>query len=98
MPISVEPVNAIRSTSGCAASACPAAGPQPVTTLKTPGGTPASAQRRASSSVVAGVWSEGLTTIVQPAASAGASLNTSSSSGEFQGTIAPTTPTGSSRV
>ena len=44
---------------------------------------------------VTGVWSEGLTTSVQPAASAGASFQTSSSSGEFHGTIAPTTPTGS---
>jgi hypothetical protein len=36
-----------------------------------------------------------LTTIVQPAASAGASLNVSSSRGEFHGVMAPTTPTGS---
>jgi hypothetical protein len=48
--------------------------------------------------VVTGVWSEGLTTIVHPAASAGASFQTRSSSGEFQGTIAPTTPTGSRTV
>jgi hypothetical protein len=39
-----------------------------------------------------------LATTVQPAASAGASFQHSSSSGEFQGTIAPTTPTGSCRV
>jgi hypothetical protein len=66
--------------------------------LKTPGGIPASTQRRANSIVVTGVWSEGFTTIVQPAASAGASFHISKRSGEFQGTIAPTTPTGSRRV
>jgi hypothetical protein len=39
-----------------------------------------------------------LATSVQPAASAGASFHMSSSSGEFHGTIAATTPTGSGRV
>jgi hypothetical protein len=39
-----------------------------------------------------------LATIVQPAASAGASFQHSSSSGEFHGTIAATTPAGSRRV
>jgi len=39
-----------------------------------------------------------LTTIVHPAARAGASFQVSSSSGEFHGTIAATTPTGSCRV
>jgi hypothetical protein len=41
---------------------------------------------------------EGFTTNVQPAARPGASLNVMSSSGEFHGVIAPTTPTGSRRV
>ena len=36
--------------------------------------------------------------MVHPAASAGASFQQSSSSGEFQGTIAATTPAGSRRV
>ena len=44
------------------------------------------------------MWSLGLTTTVQPAASAGASFQVSSSSGEFHGTTAATTPTGSRRV
>jgi hypothetical protein len=39
-----------------------------------------------------------LATIVQPAASAGASFHDSSRSGEFHGTIAATTPAGSRRV
>ena len=42
--------------------------------------------------------SDGLITSVQPAASAGASLNDSSNSGEFHGVMAATTPMGSWRV
>jgi hypothetical protein len=61
-------------------------------------GKPASCTRAANSSVEIGVWSDGLTTNVQPAASAGASFHAISSRGEFHGTIAPTTPTGSCRV
>ena len=41
--LGVIPVNPTLSTSGCVARACPKA-PFPVTTLKTPGGKPASAQ------------------------------------------------------
>src|SRR5215469_179627 len=80
-PIAVEPVNATLFTSGCAASALPTAGPNPVTTLNTPGGNPASSISAASSTAEAGEWSEGLATMVQPAASAGASFQHSSSSG-----------------
>ena len=42
--------------------------------------------------------SDGLMTTVLPAASAGASFHVVRSSGEFQGTIAAMTPSGSSRV
>ena len=66
-------------------------------TLKTPSGIPASVTSFASSSAVTGVWSLGLVTIVHPAASAGASFQLKSSSGEFHGTMAATTPTGSRR-
>jgi len=48
--------------------------------------------------VLTGVKSLGLTTTVHPAASAGASFQVSSSSGEFHGVMAATTPTGSCRV
>ena len=44
------------------------------------------------------VSSAGLSTIVLPPASAGLSFQASMSNGEFHGTIAPTTPTGSRRV
>ena len=43
LPTCVEPVKAILSMPGWAASALPTSGPQPVTTLTTPGGKPASA-------------------------------------------------------
>jgi hypothetical protein len=98
MPVAVDPVNAILSTPGCEASAAPVSGPQPVTTLTTPGGNPASANSFANTSVDVGVWSLGLITNVQPAASPAASFHVSSNSGEFHGVIAPTTPTGSWRV
>ena len=41
-PTGVEPVKAILRTSGCVTSASPATAPCPVTTLKTPSGSPAS--------------------------------------------------------
>ena len=52
----------------------------------------------ASSAIEMGVCSAGLSTIVHPVASAGASFLTAISSGRFHGTIAPTTPTGSFSV
>ncbi len=97
-PVAVEPVNATLSTPECPARAAPSSREAPVTTLTTPGGNPASPASPASASVAAGECSEGLTTIVHPAASAGASFQVSSSSGEFHGVIAATTPTGSRRV
>ena len=42
--------------------------------------------------------SDGLTTTVLPAASAGASVYIVSSTGEFQGMMIPTTPSGSRSV
>ena len=80
------------------ASASPVARSHPVTTLTTPAGSPAAESTSAKATVEAGQCSEGLTTTVFPAASAGASFQVSSSSGEFHGVMAPTTPTGSRRV
>src|SRR3990172_7724549 len=97
-PVASEPVNAIFRTSGWPTNAVPTSLPNPVTTLTTPGGNPASSTSLTNSSVDAEVNSEGLTTTVQPAASAGASFQASSNSGEFQAVIAATTPTGSLRV
>ena len=58
------------STSSCVTSAEPAGSPWPVITLSTPGGR-MSAASSASRSVVIGVVSAGLRTIVLPVASAG---------------------------
>ena len=97
-PTSVEPVKAILATSGCSTSRCPQTLPGPATTFSTPSGSPASSAIRSSSSAVSGVSSAGLSTIVLPAASAGATFQEAITSGKFQGTIRPTTPSGSRKV
>src|ERR1700688_3041588 len=96
-PVSVEPVKATLSTSGCATSAAPTARP-PVTTLTTPGGTPASTAIRASNKALSEVSSAGFNTAVQPAARHTASFALAKEKGEFQGMINAATPTGSRRV
>jgi hypothetical protein len=68
--------------------------PKPWTTLKTPGGTPADSTISAMTVAVPGVSSEGFATTVFPAASAGASLQTSDSKGKLQGMSMPITPSG----
>ena len=80
-PAPVEPVNETMSTSGCPASASPTTGPWPVTRLNTPGGSPASWKISASAYADSGATSLGLSTTVQPAASAGATLQTTWCSG-----------------
>ena len=69
-----------------------------MTVLTTPGGKPAFSNSSTNSSVEAEACSDGLMTTVLPAASAGASFQVSSSSGEFHGTMQTTTPSGSRRV
>jgi hypothetical protein len=98
LPTSVDPVNATLSTSGCAASAAPAVSPKPVRILTTPSGTPASVINSASRNAVNGGCSAAFSTIVQPAANAGAIFQHATNSGKFQGMICPTTPTGSRTV
>ena len=93
LPTSVEPVNAILSTSGCSTSAAPVR-PSPVTMLTTPGGSSAWRSTSQNSSAVSGVVSAGLSTTVLPAASAGAIFHASISSGKFHGMIWPATPRG----
>jgi hypothetical protein len=53
--------------------------------LKTPGGTPASSRISARMMADSGASSLGLSTIVQPAASAGATLQAIWLAGQFQG-------------
>ena len=97
-PVSVEPVKAMRSIPGWAASAAPASAPSPVTTFSTPSGRPHSCMIRASFSTVSDASSEGFSTTVQPVARAGAIFQTEPAIGAFQGMIAPTTPSGSRTV
>ena len=59
---------------------------------------PASSAIRSNSSAVSGVSSAGFSTTVLPAASAGAIFHDAIVSGKFQGTIRPTTPSGSRKV
>ena len=92
--VSGEPVNEIRPTSGLEVSSAPARSPIPWTTLKTPGGRPASAVRSASSEQESGDHSAGFRTTVQPAASAGAVFQVESMNGAFQGVITTAGPAG----
>ena len=96
LPTSVEPVNAILSTSA-STSAAPVR-PSPVTMLTTPGGSSAWRTTSQKRSAVSGVVSAGLSTTVLPAASAGASFQASISSGKFHGMICPATPSGPRRA
>ena len=96
LPVSVWPVKAILAMPGWAVIHLPSSSP-PETTLNTPGGT-MSFQISPSFSVESGVNGEGLTMIVSPAISAGAIFHMASITGKFQGTMAPTTPSGEKRV
>src|SRR5881398_95934 len=79
---------------GSSTSALPTALPGPVTTLSTPGGSPASINARASRWVHTGVSEAGFSTTVQPATSAGAVFHTGIANGKFHGVISATGPTG----
>ena len=92
--VSGEPVKEIRARSGLAVSAAPTCSPIPWTTLKTPGGKPASTVRSASSEHESGDHSAGLRITVQPAASAGAVFQVESMNGAFQGVITTAGPAG----
>ena len=96
-PVSVEPVKLTLATIGWRTRAPPAS-PPPVTTLRTPGGKPASRASSASLIAVSDVSGDGYSTTVLPAARAGPSFQEVSSIGKFHGTMAATTPSGSRRV
>ncbi len=95
LPTSVDPVNAILSTSA-STSAAPAR-PSPVTMLTTPGGSSAWRTTSQKRSAVSGVVSAGFSTTVLPPASAGAIFHASIRSGKFHGMIWPATPSGRGR-
>ena len=94
-PAPVEPVKLTMSTSGCEDRVSPISLPCPETRLKTPAGRPISSMISARINAFSGASFDGLRTIVQPAASAGATLPMIWWRGKFQGVIIPTTPIGS---
>ena len=98
LPTSVEPVKTTLCTSGCVTKRLPTTEPWPGTTVKTPGGRPASSASSPMRIAVSGVISAGLSTTVLPAARAGARPQPAMGIGKFQGTITPTTPRGSWNV
>ena len=98
MPARVEPVNDIMSMSGWADIASPTVGPSPCTMLYTPFGTPAACITSDQITALSGAISDGFSTMVQPVATAGATLQTIWLMGQFQGVIMPMTPTGSREI
>ncbi len=84
----------MRRTPGWETSAAPISSPMPCTTLKTPGGKPASSTRSASSEHERGDHSAGLRITVDPAASAGAVFHVDSMNGAFHGVITTAGPLG----
>jgi len=64
------------------------------TTFTTPGGTPASRRMSATANAHSGVSLAGLSTTVQPAASAGPILRVAMAAGKFHGVTSTLTPTG----
>ena len=93
-PTSVEPVYETTLTSGCWTSGSPTSPPEPMTTLKTPAGRPASSKTRASATTDAGVSVAGLMTIVLPAISAAMDFHAGIAIGKFHGVTSAQTPTG----
>ncbi len=77
-PVATEPVKAMHSMRSSAQIAAPVS-PAPASRLMTPAGR--WSKSGPSASVESGVSSDGLATIVLPAASAGASFQTNNSSG-----------------
>ena len=91
-PTGVEPVKLNLRTWGCSVSCWPMATASPVTMLITPAGRPARAASSARARAENGVSLAGLTTMVQPAARAGATLRVIIAAGKFHGVMAAHTP------
>ena len=98
LAVGTEPVNDTRASRGSDTSLAPVFAPEPCTMLNTPGGRPAASAQSASSELVSGAHSGGLTMTVLPAASAGPSFQVASISGAFHGVMMTTTPAGSWRT
>ena len=92
--VSGDPVKLIRFTRWSPTSGGPTSSPIPCTRLNTPGGSPASTVRSASSEHDRGDHSAGLRITVLPAARAGASFHVESMNGAFHGVITTAGPAG----
>ena len=94
-PTSVEPVNeSLRVRGSFSSGSITSPECLAVITFSTPPGRPASSRIFASASIESGVCWAGLTTIVQPAAIAGAILRVPIAVGKFQGVTNTHGPTG----
>ena len=94
-PTGVEPVkDTLRRRGSCMMGPEIAEAEEPDTTLSTPLGRPASCMTCAKSCVVSGVSLAALSTMVQPAATAGPTLRVAMARGKFQGVISRQGPTG----
>src|SRR3954453_16301433 len=91
--IGVEPTKLIASTSGCVSSASTAS-LSPLTTLKTPGGRPASSSSSAMRNPADGSRSEGFSTNVLPQASATGNIHIGTITGKLNGVMPAQTPSG----
>src|SRR5882757_4038075 len=91
--IGVEPTKEIEATSGCTSSASTAS-LSPCTTLRTPGGRPASVISAAIQFAAEGSFSLGFRTTVLPVAIAIGKNQSGTIAGKLNGVITPTTPRG----
>ena len=94
VPTSVEPVTVTMAILGLPASALPVSAPEPVKTLMTPLGSEDWSTSFANSYAPLGQSDDALSTTVQPAIRAGATLRPMRNSGKFHGMICPATPMG----
>src|SRR5262249_816004 len=88
-----EQTNATAEMSGCRSTASTAT-LSPMTTLKTPSGTPASFKGSAVQSDADGSFSDGFSTNVLPVAIAGAHIHMGTIAGKLNGVMPATTPSG----
>ncbi len=93
-PTDVEPVNETTFTRGSFRSGFPTFEPEPVTTLKTPGGSPASSSAFAKFTTESGVSVAGLMTTVFPQTSAAVDFQAGIAMGKFHGVMNAQTPIG----
>src|SRR5699024_7424265 len=93
-PTSVEPVKDSLRTKELLVSSPPMALALPVSTDKTPSGTPARWASSINANALKGVADAGLITMLQPAANAAPALRVIIAAGKFHGVMAAQTPMG----